>query len=226
MNVADAVRQRKSIRAFRPDPIAIEDLRDLLTTAQRSPSGCNLQPWKIIAVAGDARASVLAMAQEAIRAGDAFQRPIDPPFVPDFEANDPVYFQRFQRMGELTTGAAGVQRDDRESRMALTMRNFEFFGAPVGLFIVVNRTMGEAQWGHTGMYLQTIALLAVERGWGTCMQEAWGMLRPELHAHLGLKENELVWCAMAIGHPDLSAPVNQFTSERAPLDEIVDFRGF
>ena len=74
------------------------------------------------------------------------------------------------------------------------------------------------------MYLQTLALLAEERGWGTCMQECWGILRPTLKEHLGLGETEMLYCGIAMGYPDKSHPVNQMRSDRADLAEIVEFR--
>ncbi len=76
------------------------------------------------------------------------------------------------------------------------------------------------------MYLQTLALLAEERGWGTCMQECWGMLRPSLKEHLGLAETEMVWCGMAVGKPDKNHRVNTLYAERADIDEIASLRGF
>ena len=79
---------------------------------------------------------------------------------------------------------------------------------------------------HTGMYLQTLALLAEERGWGTCMQECWGILRPMLKEHFGLGQSEMVWCGMAVGIPDADHPVNSLRAERADIDEIAEFKGF
>ena len=86
--------------------------------------------------------------------------------------------------------------------------------------------MGHGQWAHTGMFMQTIALLAEERGWGTCMQECWARLRVELHDHFGLDENHMVYSGMSIGIPDPGNPVNDIYSDRAPQEEIVEFRGF
>ena len=71
-----------------------------------------------------------------------------------------------------------------------------------------------------------IALLAEERGWGTCMQECWARLRVELHAHFGLDENHIVYAGIAIGVPDPNNPVNDIYADRAPQHEVVEFRGF
>lgn len=226
MNVTDAVKQRKSIRAFLPDAIALDELRDLLTTAQRAPSGANVQPWRVIAVTGEARKSVTEMAMQALASGVMGTRPVDPPFMLNFELFDTKYRERYMQMGRLMTESAGIARDDVDGRKRLSLRNFSFFGAPVGLFFVLDKRMNAAQWGHTGMYVQTIALLAVEKGWGACMQEAWGMLRPELHAHFGLAESEIIWCGMSLGIPDKSSPSNSYFTARAGVDEVVTFRGF
>lgn len=226
MSVTASVKQRKSIRAFLPDPIALHDLRELLDTAQRSPSGSNVQPWKVIAVAGDERAAVTDLAMQTFRSGVLGTRPVEPPFALDYDVLDPIYRERSQHMGRLMNEAAGIARDDAEGRQKLAMRNFNFFGAPVGLFFVLDKRVNPAQWGHTGMYIQTICLLAMERGWGTCIQEAWAMFRPELQTHFGLSENERVWCGMSLGIPDHAAEVNGYFTPRADIDSVVSFRGF
>ena len=120
----------------------------------------------------------------------------------------------------------GIAYDDKRARMAWMAQNFTFFGAPVGVFIVLDEMMGHGQWGHTGMYLQTLALLAEERGWGTCMQECWGMLRPSLKSHFKLADNEMIWCGMAVGHPDRAHPVNTLYAERADVSEVAELLGF
>ncbi|WP_317932354.1 nitroreductase [Halioxenophilus sp. WMMB6] len=226
MNVTDAINLRKSIRAFQPDPIAKSDLHDLLTTAQRAPSGSNVQPWRVIAVTGQEQKAVTELAMQSFQSGVIATRPIEPPFSLNYEALDPIYLERSQQMGALMTEAAGIERSDAEGRQKLAIRNFHFFDAPVGLFFVLDKRFNPAQWGHTGMYLQTICLLAVERGWGTCIQEAWAMFRPELHRHFRLQENELVWCGMSLGVPDQSARANSYFTSRAPVEEVVSFLGF
>lgn len=119
-----------------------------------------------------------------------------------------------------------IPREDRAGRLAWFANNYRFFGAPAALFLVIDERMGHGQWGHAGMYLQTLALLAEERGWGTCFQECWGILRPSLKEHFGLGPTEMIWCGVAFGKPDKANPVNTLRAERAPLEEIADLRGF
>jgi nitroreductase len=120
----------------------------------------------------------------------------------------------------------GIPREDRPARLAHVARNYEFFGAPVGLFFVIEKAMGRAQWAHMGMLMQSIALAAVERGLATCMQEAWAHARETLARHFALRDEEMIVSGMALGYADENAAVNTLRSERASVDEIASFRGF
>lgn len=226
MNVTEAVRQRISTRAFLPDPISKADLTDLLATAQRAPSGGNLQPWRTIAVAGAEKDAIIQLAANTLSKDPLAPIELDRPVYPDFKAIDPVYNARRKRVGEMMYDKIGIPKEDRAGRIQWFARNYQFFGAPVGLFFIIDKRMGHGQWAHTGMYMQTIALLAEERGWATCMQECWARLRDELHAHFNLGEHDMLYCGMSLGKPDKSEPVNDLYAERAPQDEIVEFRGF
>lgn len=222
MDVSEAVRRRISTRAFRPERLEAGEVRDWLETAQRAPSGGNVQPWRVIAVAGEAKDEIITLAQKTLAAnpkGEPTDRPIYPP---DLWG---VYNERRKRVGEMMYEALGIPRDDRAARLAWFANNFRFFGAPLALFFVIDERMGHGQWAHMGMYMQTLALLAVERGWASCMQECWGILRPSLKAHFALPETEMVYCGMAVGIADKSHPVNTLYAERAPLEEVVEFRG-
>jgi nitroreductase len=138
---------------------------------------------------------------------------------------EPYRSRRFQ-VGEDMYALMGVARDDRTGRLAHVARNFEFFGAPVGLFFVIDKRMGRAQWAHLGMFMQTLALAAVDMGLGTCMQEFWGTIRDSLHSHFALTESDLIYCGMSLGYADPTAPVNRLRSARAPVEDFATLRGF
>ncbi|MGH8252822.1 MAG: nitroreductase [Steroidobacteraceae bacterium] len=226
LSVSAAIRQRMSVRSFLSTAVSAAQLRDLLDTARWAPSGGNLQPWKVIALAGAARAAVIDVARgELAKAADGVPREQGSDLVYPPKLWDPYRSRRFQ-VGEDMYALMGIARDDRSGRLAHVARNFEFFGAPVGLFFVIDRRMGRAQWAHLGMFMQTLALAAVEAGLSTCMQEFWGTIRESLHAHLALDENDLVYCAMALGYADPNAPVNRLRSARAAVDEFASLRGF
>ncbi|MFM7396959.1 MAG: nitroreductase [Gammaproteobacteria bacterium] len=222
MTVSDAVRGRRSIRDFLPDPVPESVLREIFDAARWAPSGSNVQPWRVIAVSGAERDAVIRLARRKPDAGlassDAF--PIYPP-----NLWEPLRSRRFA-LAEDMYRALGIPREDKAARLKQVARNFEFFGAPVGLFFVIDRRVAHGQWAHLGMLIQTVALLIEERGLGCCMQEAWAAFRPELAEQFKLGADEMVYCGMAVGHPDRNNPVNQFERNRISVDELAEFRGF
>jgi len=218
MNVDDALKTRISVRAFKPDPVPETLVRDILDVARFAPSGGNLQPWKVIAAAGAERDAVVALAKANLP-GDEGERLVYP-------ANlwEPYRTRRY-KLGEDMYALLGIPRENKPARFMHLAQNFEFFGAPVGLFFVIDNRMGHGQWAHLGMFMQSIALAAIERGVSSCMQEAWARMRTPLHAHFALDEHDMIYCGMALGYAT-EAPVNTMRSDRAGLDEIAVFKGF
>ncbi len=224
VTVTEALKQRISVRQFQSRPVPQALLEELLDAARWSPSGGNLQPWKLIAVAGAERAAVVQLAHTARAAPDeASEEGSDPVYPPNLWE---PYRSRRYKVGEDMYELLGLPRADRAARLAQVARNFEFFGAPVGIFFVIDRRMGRAQWAHLGMFMLSLALVAVERGLGTCMQEFWATLRESLHRHFGLPDTDMVYCGMSLGFPDTTAPVNRLRSERAPVADFASLRGF
>lgn len=221
MTVAEALDKRLSVRGFLDKPVSRETLETLLTTAQRAPSGGNLQPWRVIALTGQSKNDLIRVAQEKL-SKSPMGEPTDRPIYPE-DLWEPHRSRRFQ-VGEDLYGALGIPREDKAARLGWFANNFQFFGAPLALMIVIDERMGHGQWAHTGMFMQSIALLATEMGLGTCMQECWGILRPTLKEHLGLRETEMLYCGMALGYPDRDHPANQMRSARAALNEFAEFR--
>jgi nitroreductase len=223
MSVADLIKARTSIRAFQPTAVSQADVHALLDAARWAPSGGNVQPWKVIVVAGAARDGVIAAAAKTLAVsprGDAIEHPIYP-------AQLGAHYQaRRVKVAEDMYALLGLPRDDKAARITWMGRNFSFFGAPVGLFFIIDRAMGHGQWAHLGMFIQSFALAAQDKGLSTCMQEAWAMLRPTLHAHFKLDAAEMVYCGMALGHADATAPVNSLRTERVSVDGFTRFDGF
>jgi nitroreductase len=222
MEVAAALKARRSIRAFKPDPLPEALVRELLELARWAPSGGNLQPWRVIAVAGAERNAVCALAKQALLAGAAEEQD-----APPYPASlwEPFRSRRF-RNGEEMYALLGLAREDRPARLKHFARNYDFFGAPVGLFFVIDRRMGRAQWSHLGMFMQSLALAAVERGVSSCMQEAWARVRETLATHFALPAEEMIVCGMALGYADGTKPVNALRSTREEVDAFAVFKGF
>jgi len=219
MNVTEAIKARTSIRAFKPEPIPEALLREILDVARFSPSGGNLQPWKVIAISGAERDAVIALAKANLP-GAEDDRPIYPANLQE------PYRSRRYKLGEDMYALIGIPREDKAARLMHLMQNYEFFGAPVALFLVIDKAMGHGQWAHLGMFMQTLALAALERGVSSCMQEAWARMRAPLAARFALPDSEMIYCGMALGYADESKPVNALRSDRASVDEFATFRGF
>lgn len=220
MNVSDALKARISVRDFKPDTLSEALVREILDVARFAPSGGNVQPWRVITVAGAERDAVVSLARTALGGGSQEgEHPVYP-------ANlwEPYRTRRY-KLGEDMYALLGIGRDNRAGRLANLARNFEFFGAPVGLFFAIDKRMGHGQWAHLGMLMQSIALAAIERGVSSCMQEAWASVRVSLAKHFALPDDEMIYCGMALGYAT-DAPVNTLRSDRAELSEIAEFRGF
>ncbi|MBI1365916.1 MAG: nitroreductase [Alphaproteobacteria bacterium] len=220
MNVTDALKARISVRAFLDKPVAEELIRNILEAAKYAPSGGNLQPWKVHVVMGGARDRLVATVKKAIA---------DNPLADESELKiypeklwEPYRTRRYD-LGEAMYALLGIPREDKPARLARFAQNLEFFGAPVGLFFSLDRGFDKPQWAHLGMLMQSIALVAVEKGLASCMQEAWQMRAKTVAAFLGLPDSQQLYCGMALGYADEAAPVNRLRSERAPLDDFVTF---
>ncbi len=220
LSVSEAVRRRRSTRAFLDRPIDMAIIRSLLSDAGRAPSGGNLQPWKIHVVSGAARDRLIEAVKKAIS---------ENPFADEAEIaiypkglTEPYRSRRYA-LGEAMYELLGIPREDKMGRLAWLARNFEFFGAPVGLFFSLNKQFDKGQWAHLGMLMQTIALLAEERGLASCMQEAWATRAATVARFLKLPADTQLYCGMALGYADPDAAVNRLSSTRAPLEEFVAF---
>ncbi|HEX3675455.1 MAG TPA: nitroreductase [Rhizomicrobium sp.] len=221
MKVSEALATRKTVRAFRPDPVAAETVRRILSMAARAPSGGNLQPWKAYVLLGAARDELVRRVAEKRKEtpmGEAPEYHIYPPAL-----TEPYKTRRF-RIGEQMYAALGIPREDKMARLKFFAGNWEFFGAPVGLIFTIDRQMQQGQWSDLGMYLQSIMLLAREHGLHTCPQEAWAVWHSTIRDYLSVPHNEMIFCGMALGHADEAAAVNTLESERAPLEEFVVMR--
>ncbi|MDE2356268.1 MAG: nitroreductase [Alphaproteobacteria bacterium] len=218
MQVSEALRARKSVRAFRPDPVPGAVVREILEAARWAPSGGNLQPWRVYALAGEPLAAFKAKA-----AADGPQTPEYDVYPPDLW--EPFRTRRFV-CGEDLYAAIGIPREDRAARLRQLARNAEFFGAPVGLFFCLDRRLGPPQWSDLGMFMQSVMLLAEERGLATCAQEFWARYPRTISETLGLAEDHQIFSGMALGYEDKTAPINLWRTRRDPFEDWGEMRGF
>ena len=216
MNVIDAVNARMSVRQFTDEPVPDNVLRQMIVDASRAPSGGNVQPWRIYAVNGPSMPRFLDFLKDKPAAEE-----------PEYlmypsGLTEPYRTNRFA-LGEQMYEKLGIPREDKAGRLRQVARNNVFFDAPAAIFCFVDRQMDKPQWSDLGMYLQTFMLLAVERGLATCPQEYWSLRHGAVREFVGAPDNEMLFCAVAVGHADPNATVNTLRSERMPFGQFARF---
>jgi nitroreductase len=221
MKVSEAIATRKSTRAFRSDAVDLAVVRKILLCAARAPSGGNLQPWRVYVVAGPARDELVRRVKLKMQEAPMGERPEYHIYPADL--TEPYKTRRHQ-IGEAMYAAIGIPREDRAERLKQFVRNWEFFGAPVGMIVTIDRQMQQGQWADVGMFLENIMLLAREYGLHTCPQEAWAVWHGTIREYLSVPANEMVFCGISLGYADEAAPINRLESERAPLEDFATFR--
>lgn len=223
MHVREAVESRYSCRAFLSTPVPEQTVRDIVARAARAPSAGNIQPWRVDAIAGERLEALKASMRprmSELPKGEGTEYPIYPP---DLSG---IYLQRRFAVGEMLYNSIGVPREDKAARYRQFARNFEFFGAPVGIFISIERSFVLGQWIDLGSYIQNIMLLARDFGLHTCPQEAWASFHRTVAQFLDLPPGMMLFCGIALGHADESALINSWRAPREELDGFATFSGF
>ena len=215
----EAITSRRSIRAFTDQEVPDELIASILHDAARAPSGTNIQPWNVIVLQGKARNDLVDAAQAAFDAGDKQSQDRYYPI----EFVEP-YLARRRKIGWDMYGLLGIERGEYEKMAAQHRKNYEFFGAPVGIFLTLHETMQAGGWMDLGLYMANIMTIAREHGLHTCPQAAWQEFGHIVHEHLALADDQEVVVGLALGYEDTDAPVNSLRTERASLEEFVEFR--
>ncbi|WP_173931701.1 nitroreductase [Chelativorans sp. Marseille-P2723] len=218
--VDQALASRRSVRAFLPDPVDHETICEILRLAARAPSGTNMQPWKVYVTEGRTKERLSeAILSSGIRAEKAEWDEYK--YYPDkfFEP----YLTRRRAVGYALYDLLGITRREVERMRAQHDRNFTFFDAPVGMIFTIDRRLNMGSWIDYGMFLQSIMVAARARGLHTCPQAAFAPYHRIIRPILGIPDEEIVVCGMALGYEDPDKPENRLRTERAPLEEFVAF---
>lgn len=215
LDVRTAILERRSVRGFLPDDIPLATVRRLLDDAARAPSGTNTQPWRVHVARGKAKERLTAAVTAAALAGpQSHEYRYSPDPLPE------PYLSRRRKVGFYLYGIAGIERGDMEGRKRQSLKNYTFFGAPVGLFFTLDRRLDQGSWIDVGMLMQNVMILARAAGLETCPQAAWIYYGPTVHAALGIPDNEVLISGMALGYPDWSVAENNLRTERIPSTEF------
>jgi nitroreductase len=217
-----AILSRRSIRGFLPDPVPREAVEHLLDVAARAPSGTNMQPWRVIALAGEERQRFCDAVAEAYTSGT--EHGSEWPYYPTplFEP----YLARQREIGWGLYGLLGIGRGERDKARAHMVNNLHFFGAPVGLVCLIDRELKIGSWLDYGMFLQNIAIAARASGLDTCAMAVFAEFPRTIRSLLDLPDSDMIVCGMAIGREDHDAPANALRTTRVPMAGFARFRGF
>ncbi len=217
-----AITSRRSIRAFRPDPVAREDIERILEVASRAPSGTNTQPWKVYVLTGAAKQrlsdAILAVHNDPAASR---QHTEEYPYYPR-EWVSP-YIERRRKVGWDLYALLGLTREDKAGMSAQHGRNYQFFDAPVGFIFTIDRVMEQGSWLDYGMFLQNIMVAARGRGLDTCPQAAFTQYHAIIEQQLGIPDSEIVVCGMALGYADTTKIENSLETAREPASGFTRF---
>jgi nitroreductase len=217
-----AITTRRSLRAFLPTPVPRETVEHILAVASRAPSGTNTQPWKVYVLTGKSKT---ALSDKIVA---AFNDPAERARHSDEYAYYPTewkspFIDRRRKVGWDLYGLLGIDKSDKAGMHAQHRRNYEFFGAPVGLMFTIDRMMQQGSWLDYGMFLQSIMVAARARGLDTCPQAAFMQFHRIISEHVGAPDNEQVVCGMSLGWADPAAVENTLVTEREPVSSFARF---
>ena len=214
--VDEAITSRRSIRAYLPTPVPRETIESILQVASRAPSGTNTQPWQVVVLTGAARQRL----SRRIRAT------FDDPVLRAQHTEEYAYYpeqwvspfiDRRRKVGWDLYTLLGIGKADKQRMHEQHARNYDFFGAPVGLIFTIDRIMGQGSWLDYGMFLQSVMVAARARGLDTCPQAAFTQFHRLIADELHLPEQQMVVCGMSLGYADPAAVENTLVTEREPV---------
>jgi len=219
-DVFEAARTRRSVRAYKPDAVPIEIVREVVAVGRYAPSGSNIQPWRVHVLTGATLARLGTAIQQAFISDEpGHQRDYDYYTDPVYEP----YLARRRQCGWGLYGALGIGRGEHEKSKAYRATNYNFFGAPVGLVFTIDRKLEKGSWLDYGMFLQTIMLAARARGLHTCAEASIASYPDIVRRELEMTDDWIVICGMALGYADSGAVINTFQPLRIGLDEYAVF---
>lgn len=218
MSFESLVHTRRSVRGFHRDRTVDEDtIREILELCQRAPSNCNVQPWRVWVLSGDARDRLSKALCARLDAGD-WGNPEDP--IDTFKDE----YRRLQVACavEMYT-AMNVARDDMEGRVRAQRRNFEFFDAPHVAIVAMEEHYDIGVSLDIGTWLQTFMLALVDRGLSSCPQAALRLYPDVVREEVGIPSTMRILCGVSFGYEDPDVPANRARQDREPLESNVTF---
>jgi nitroreductase len=223
MDVIKAVKKRKSIRGYKPDPVSKEVLEQILEVASQAPSAMNTQPWEFTVLSGEVLENIRKGNIELLNSGAL----PNPEHVVTGWPRESVYRQRQVNLAKQLFQLMDIPREDREKRAKWLRRGFRFFDAPAAIILSTDCCLGESgPLLDIGAVIQTICLTALHFGLGTCIEDQGTMYPKILRKYAHIPESKRIVVAIAIGYPDWDFPANKVETEREPIKNVTTWLGF
>lgn len=223
MDIVEAIRERKSVRGFKPEPVSREVIEEILDIAGQAPSAMNIQPWEFTVITGDVLENIRKANVELLNSGAKPQ--------PEHEVvgwpSESVYRKRQVELGKQIFQIMEIPREDKEKRARWLERGFRYFDAPVAIIILADRALTESTpLLDIGAVMQTICLAALHYGIATCIEDQGVMYPGVLRRFAGIPESKRIIISIAVGYPDWDFPANKVESSRESVDNITTWCGF
>jgi nitroreductase len=223
MELIEAIRARKSIRDFKPDPVPKKVLREILEVATRAPSAMNTQPWEFSVIAGDALKRIKEANVAMLKSG----APAKVDHLVVGWPQDSVYRMRQVELAKQIFTLMDIPREDKEKRAQWLGRGFRFFDAPAAIIILADKTLSESgPCVDIGAVIQTICLVALTHGLGTCIEDQGILFSDVVRKYTDIPESKRMMIAIAIGYPNWDFSANRLESTRVSVDNITTWYGF
>lgn len=221
MDVTDALYSRYSTRAFKPDPVDKETITRILEAAIHAPSWANTQPWEIFVAGGDVlnrlRHAYLENFHKGVTGKSDLPRPQQWP---------PALQRRMEELVAEHYKTAGIERDDKARRQAIFEANYRFFGAPVVIYLCMDRTLTPWSIFDIGILAQSIMLVAQQHCLGSIPAVSLVSYPDLIRAELEIPDDLSIIFGIALGYSDVQHLQNKFRSPRRPIQEVVRYKGF
>ena len=223
ITVIDAITKRSSKRKFLGKAVPKEIQEKILSAANMTPSGANMQPWIVYAISNQ---EVLDnIGQDIIKHIDAGGD------IDQFIQYYPLQWINPYKRRRITTGVGlynllGVDRKDDERRKELWHDNYRLFGAQTVFFVFTDKSLIDGAQGaliDCGAYMQSIMLAAQAYGIDSCPQGSTTEYGKVIAKTLQTPDNLALLYSIGLGYEDTSAIENSYQPERAPMDELVKF---
>ncbi len=213
------LRTRYSCRAFLDKPVARQEIEHIIRVAGLVPSWCNAQPWQVTVTASGETSRF----REALKEHVSNNAPApDLPFPSGYTG---AHQQRRRTCGFQLYEAVGIEKGDRAASAAQMMENFNLFNAPHVAIISSGAELGPYGALDCGSFVTAFTLAAQALGIASIPQAAIASYAPFVHDYFDIAQDRLVLCAISFGYEDKIHPANAFRTSRAPLTEIMDWKG-